>query len=305
MRILVLGASGVLGRRVAARLVTEGHEVIGTSRSQERFDAINELGATPWVADVLDEEGIDLVLTRLHPEVVVHAVSDIPDEIDMRRYAAVMAGNDRVRAEGTPILMRAVAGAGVGRVITASVAFAYAPTDGRPATETDPLHLDAPQPFGRMVRAVATHERATLTATGVRGAVLRFGALYGPGTFYAPDGSIGSLVRAGRYPIAGDGDARTSFVHVEDAARATSAVLTNEAVGVFNIVDDEPARMRDWVPVLASVLGGPPPVRRPPGGDGTPRQTGHGASNAKARREIGWSPRVSSWREGFARQGSA
>ncbi len=279
MRILVAGATGVVGRRLLPLLVGAGHEVVGMTRFEGRAALVEQLGARAVVADVLDREHVANVVGACQPEALVHLITDL----SQRDFAA----NDLVRREGTRHLVDAALRAGTRRLVAASIAFAYAPGTA-PAREDDPLDLDAPMPRRRTVAAVAALEDAARELD--EPVLLRLGALYGPGTFYAADGLTALDVRLGR--LVAD-DAVTSFLHVDDAARAMLAALA-WPVGIVNVVDDEPAPASEWLPLYAALLHAPP-VRR---GSGRPAFA-RGASNRKARRELGLSLLHPSWRGGF------
>lgn len=308
MRILVAGATGVIGRRLAALLVEAGHEVTGTTRSSKKAEDLRTLGVEPVVCDVLDHRALREAVVAVRPEVVVHELTDLPKAINPRKMEEQLAANDRLRREGTRNLVEAALSAGARRMVAQSIAFVYAPRGGAVQAEEGPLYLDAPWPWRRTVEAARELERLVTETNGIEGVVLRYGNLYGPGTAYAPDGAIAELVRKRHLPIGGDGEGIFSFVHVDDAVRATVLALEQGVPGIYNIVDDEPAPMRQWLPAYAKALGAKPPWRVPKlllrllAG----RYTVHlatearGASNAKAKRELGWEPQYPSWRNGFA-----
>ena len=308
MNVFVAGASGVIGRPVVRQLVERGHRVVGMTRDARRADALERLGATPVVCDVYDEEGLRAAVRGAEPEVVVHQLTALPAAIDPRRIESQLADNDRIRVVGTRNLVRAAEQAGAGRVVAQSVAFAYEPAGDAIKTERDPLWTDAPPAFQRTVSAILDLERQVGSMDGVDGVVLRYGYFYGPGTAYAPDGSIAEMVRKRQFPIAGGGSGIFSFIHVEDAAAATVAAVEGDAVGIYNIVDDAPVALRDWLPAYAEAIGAPPP-RRVPGFlarllAGTYGHTmmirQRGASNASAKQALGWSPSLPTFQEGLA-----
>ncbi len=306
MRIFVAGATGALGRPLVPLLVEAGHEVTGMTRSPEKLEPLRALGAKAVVCDAFDADGLKEAVVAARPEVVVHALTSIPRAIDPRRLGEQFEENDRLRRDGTRNLVAAALAAGAGRIVAESIAFAYAPGGPGLRVEEDPLAVSAPLPWGRIVGAVRDLEEAVTQTPGIDGIVLRFGAFYGPGTFYAPDGSTAELVRRGRLPIVGGGTAVTSFIHVDDAARATVLALTGPP-GIYNVVDDEPAAASEWLPVYAQALGAKQPRRLPAlvvrllAGSAVVAAltTGEGASNAKAKRELDWEPVYSSWRQGF------
>ena len=309
MRVFVAGATGAIGRRLVPLLQAAGHEVTGMTRSQERAARLREAGAEAVVCDALDREGVHAAVAAARPEVVVHQLTQIPLDYNPRKLEEQFAGNDRLRREGTPILVDAAVTAGARRVIAQSIAFAYAPEGAWVKAEEDRLWDDAPAPWRRSVGALRALERSTTATAGIEGVVLRYGFFYGPGTMYASDGSVAAQVRGRRFPIVGRGAGHFSFIQIDDAARATVRALADGPAGIFNIVDDEPAPVRDWLPVYAEALGAPRPMRVPvllarlvAGSHAVSIMTGQrGASNAKARRELGWAPEHASWRDGFRR----
>jgi nucleoside-diphosphate-sugar epimerase len=307
MRVFLAGATGVIGRRLTALLLGEGHAVIGMTRSAERLEQLRAAGAEAVVADAFDADALKRVVAEARPDAVIHQLTSIPPRIDPRKMQRDFATNDRLRREGTANLLAAAKAAGVTRVLAQSVAFFYAP--GPPGTvhsERDPLlHEDeAPKPIKRSTAALASLERTVLDAGGT---VLRYGYFYGPGSAISREGSTGREVARGRLPIVGSGAGVWSFIHVDDAAQATVAALSASKPGAFNVVDDEPARVADWIPALARALGASKPRKVPAllaralaGSYGVALMTqAQGASNALAKRELGWSPRYASWREGF------
>ena len=306
MRVFVAGASGVIGRSLVGLLRQHGHEVIGMTRSPERADALRAQGAEPVVCDAFDAGGVARTVAEARPDVVVNQLTDIPKAIDPRKVEEQFATNDRLRIEGTQNLVRAAEAAGARRLVSQSIAFAYAPGDGL-RTEEDPLFDDPPPAWRRTVAAVRALEEQTLGSEAVEGVVFRYGYFYGPGTAYGADGSTAAMVRKRAFPIVGGGGAVYSFIHVDDAAAATVAALDRGAPGVYNIVDDDPAPVRDWLPEYAAALGARPPRRVPKllarlaaGPLAVYMMTGlQGATNGKAKRELGWEPARASWRQGF------
>ncbi len=307
MRVFLAGASGAIGRPLVPRLLAAGHEVTGMTRSEERAELIRAAGARAAVVDVFDRETLRAAVTEAGAEVVLHELTALPERMSFRDKQLYSATN-RVRGEGTRNLMEAARAAGARRFITQSVAFLYEPTGGLVKTEEDATMKDAPAPFGESMRILKQMERTVTSAEDLEGLVLRYGFFYGPGTHYADDGAYATEVRKRRLPIVGEGTGVTSFVHVDDAADATVAAVTRGAPGVYNITDDEPAAMRDWVPVYAAAAGAKPPRRVPVWlarlVAGRPvavfALSLRGASNEKAKRELGWEPAHPSWRTGFA-----
>jgi nucleoside-diphosphate-sugar epimerase len=305
VRVFLAGASGVIGRRLVPLLLADGHEVTAMTRTPQKLSELSAMGAEPVLADGLDGAAVASAVSDARPDAVINQLTSIPPRIDPRKMERDFAVNDRLRIEGTRHLVAAAQRAGCKLILAQSIAFAYAP--GPPGTihsERDPLFLDAPPPFRRSARAVGELERTVLDAGGL---VLRYGYFYGPGSAISQAGSVGEDVARRRLPIVGTGGGVWSFIHVDDAARATVKALDRGPSGVYNIVDDDPARVSDWLPRLAEALGAPSPRRVPAliarlaaGSYGVATMTrAQGASNELAKRELGWSPEYPSWREGF------
>jgi 2-alkyl-3-oxoalkanoate reductase len=306
MRVFVAGASGAIGRPLVPRLVAAGHEVTGTTRSERSAEAIRAAGASAAIVDALDADALREAVERAAPEAIVHELTALPERFNPRKRGLYDATN-RIRREGTSNLLDAARAAGVRRFVCQSIAFAYAPA-AKPVVmdEEAPLNLEAPPPFSEGIRVIAEMEGMVLGAEGLEGLVLRYGWFYGPGTYYGEGGSMAADVRKRRFPVVGSGSGLFSFIHTDDAADATVAAVERGAPGVYNVVDDEPAALRDWVPAYAEAIGAPPPRRVPvwlarlvAGKMASSMNAQPGASNAKAKRELGWEPRWSSWREGF------
>ncbi len=307
MRVFLAGATGVIGRRLLPVLLADGHHVTGMTRSPGKLEQLRAAGAEAVVADALDAEAVRSAVGEARPDAVIHQLTSIPPRIDPRRMERDFALNDRLRSEGTAILVAAAQAAGASRIIAQSIAFSYAP--GPPGTvhgEDDPLlqTADAAKAYRRSAGAVAALERSV---RGAGGTVLRYGYFYGPGSAISKDGSTSVGVSRRRLPIVGGGTGVWSFIHVDDAATATVAALKAAAPGVYNIVDDAPARVSEWLPALAEALAAPPPRKVPAaiarlaaGSYGVAvMTTAQGASNELAKRELGWTPRYASWCEGF------
>jgi len=305
MKVFVAGASGAIGRPLVPRLVAAGHEVTGTTRSEPSAEAIQAAGATPTIVDALDADALREAVERAAPEVVLHELTALPERFNPRRRDLYDATN-RIRRVGTRNLLDAARAAGARRFVCQSIAFAYAPAaEPQVMDEEAPLNLEAPPPFSEGMRVIAEMERAVLDAD-LEGLVLRYGWFYGPGTYYGEGGSMAADVRKRRFPVVGSGSGLFSFIHTDDAADATVAAVERGAPGVYNVVDDEPAALRDWVPAYAEAIGAPPPRRVPvwlarlvAGRMANSMNVQPGASNAKAKRELRWEPRWRSWREGF------
>jgi nucleoside-diphosphate-sugar epimerase len=302
MRVFVAGASGAIGRRLVPQLVAAGHDVIGTSRSPEKADLLRSLGAKPVALDLLDREAVRRAVLEAEPETIVHQATALADARWGRSLDRTFAHTNRLRIEGTDALLAAAREAGVRRFVAQSFAsYRYAREGGPVKTEDDPLD-PAPPPNTEETNAAMRHLDEAVAGAG--GVALRYGGFYGDP---ASDGLPGP-VRKRMFPIVDGGGGVLSFVHLDDAAAATVLALERGEAGIYNIVDDDPAPVREWLPVLASALGAKPPRRFPrwlarlfAGEAGVVMGTeSRGASNAKAKRELGWAPRYASWREGFA-----
>jgi nucleoside-diphosphate-sugar epimerase len=307
VKVFVAGASGVIGRRLVPMLVGRGHEVTAMTRSPEKAAQLRAAGASPAIRDVFDVDGLRAEVSAAAPEVLVHELTDLPADVDPRRAAKQLEGNDRIREEGTRNLVDAALAAGARRIVAQSIAFVYEMGGEGLKTEDDPLFEDAPFPWSRSVRAVRTLENLVTGTDGLEGIVLRYGFFYGPGSSYAPGGYYAREVLRRRFPIVGRGSGVFSFIHVDDAAAATVAATEHGKPGIYNVVDDEPAPLRDWLPVYAEALGAKKPLRVPrfiarlvAGAYTTGLATElRGASNQRAKAELGWQPRYPSWRQGF------
>jgi nucleoside-diphosphate-sugar epimerase len=306
MRVFLAGATGVIGRPLVPLLIADGHQVIGMTRSPEKVEALSSSGAQPVVVDALDAEAVMSAMRESRPDAVIHQLTAIPNRLDPRKIKRDFALTDRLRTEGTRHLVAAAQATGVRRIIAQSIAFTYARGPaGTVHGESDPLNImNPPGQFKRSVEALAELERTVLAADGL---VLRYGYFYGPGCGIARTGAIGEDVSRRRLPIVGKGRGVWSFIQIEDAARATLAALTRGEPGIYNIVDDEPAAVSEWLPALAEALGARRPRRvptliaRPLAGEyGVMTMTrAQGASNQRAKSSLDWQPRHRSWREGF------
>lgn len=288
-------------------LVRHGHKVTAITRSQLNLDTLTAQGAAAEVCDVFERKRLNQLVEEASPDVVIHQLTSIPSQMHPRRIGQEMAATNRLRIEGTTLLVEAAKAAGTRRIVTQSIAFLYRPDDRAPATEKMPLYRDAPAGFANMVDAVDQCERITLQTPGIVGTVLRYGYFYGPGTIYAADGRFAKEVQRRRVPLVGRGNGIFSFIHVADAAGATLAALTEEGGGIYNIVDDEPAYVSEWLPYYAELLGAKLPYRVPRfvaglvgGSYLTYLMTQQrGASNSLAKKKLGWRPHYASWRDGF------
>ena len=291
MRVFLAGGSGAIGRRLTPQLVARGHQVTATTTSQDRLDGLRALGAEPVEVDGLDAVGVGEAVARAEPHAVIHQMTALAGEPDLRRFDDWFARTNELRTAGTEILLAATRATGVKRFIAQSYTGWSNTREGGPVKmEEDPLDSDPPPAQAKSLAAIRTLERAVLEAP-LEGIVLRYGSLYGPG---ASDGLV-ELVRGRKLPILGSGDGVWSWIHVDDAAAATVAAVERGGRGVYNIVDDEPVRVSDWLPYLAVWLG-----RMVAGEVAVSFMTRiRGSSNAKAKRELGWQPSWRSWREGF------
>ena len=307
MKIFLAGGTGVIGPALVRRLIEEGHEVTAITRKPDRATRLEELGAEPVVGDVLDADALIRVVERARPEVVIQHLTDLPPDLNPRNIKKGYQRNDRVRGEGSRNLVAAAKGAGAQRYVAQNVCFWYAPVGPWVVDESAPLVSPTVEPFASSARIHREMETRIVDATEFEGLVLRFGFWYGPGTTFAPDGYIAKQVRRRLYPIVGDGQGHQSFLHVDDVVEATIASLTNGAPGVYNVCDDDPAPMREWLPVYAGALGAKRPLHVPVwlarlvAGSYVAAQatTMRGASNEKAKRDLQWKPQYASWREGF------
>jgi nucleoside-diphosphate-sugar epimerase len=309
MRVLVAGGSGALGRQLVPKLVAAGHEVTAMTRSESKQDGLRRLGAFPVVADALDPDAVARAVAHAEPEVIVHQLTALSGELDLRHFERSFALTNRLRTEGTDHLLAAGRAVGVKRFVAQSFAgWSLGRNGGAVKGEDDPLDPAPPPALRGTTDALRHLEQAVTGADWTEGIVLRYGGFYGPGTSLAPGGEQLEAIRKRRFPIVGDGSGVWSFIHVEDAADATLAAMEHGTRGIYNVVDDEPAPVREFLPVLAEQLGAKRPRR-------VPRWLGRllageaaavmmtevsGASNAKAKRELGWRPAHPSWRGGMA-----
>jgi nucleoside-diphosphate-sugar epimerase len=309
MRIFVAGATGAVGRELVPALVAAGHSVTGMTRTAAKANAVKQLGAEPVVADGLDAPSVHAAVMSAKPDVVIDEMTDLAAVTDLRRFDRAFATTNQLRTQGTDFLLVAARDAGAKRFIAQSFCgWTYGSGGGPVKTEADALDPDPPQELRRTLEAIQHLERAVTASTAPEGIVLRYGSFYGPDTGMLSSAMI-DQVRHRRVPLMGDGGGWWSFVHVEDAATATVAAVAHGRPGsIYNIVDDEPAQVREWLPVLAGILGAKPPFHVPAwlgrllaGEHMVSMMTQvRAGSNAKAKQELGWQPAYASWREGFA-----
>ncbi len=307
MRVFVAGATGAIGRQLVPRLIEARHEVYGMTRSESKRAMLHALGAVPVVADALDPDQVAEAVGRARPDVIVHQLTAI-GTLDMRHFDRAFALTNRLRTEGTNHLLSAGQAVGVRRFVAQSYFAAYARTGAALKSEEDPFDPAPAREMRGTIAAIRHLEEAVLGAQWTEGIVLRYGAFYGPGTSMAPGAEQVELVRKRTFPLVGNGGGVWSFIHVADAAEATVAAIERGSRGVYNVVDDEPAPVAEWLPELAQELGAKKPMRVPrfigrlfAGEAGVVMMTElRGVSNAKAKRELAWRPGHPSWRPGFA-----
>jgi nucleoside-diphosphate-sugar epimerase len=310
MKILVAGATGALGKQLVPRLVAAGHAVVGMTRSESKRDALRAMGATPAVADALDPDQVARVVAEANPEAIIHELTALSGQIDMRHFDRAFAQTNRLRTEGTDHLLSAGRAVGVRRFLAQSYAgWPYAREGAAVKDEQAPFDPNPPEAVREGLAAIRHLEQAVTGAEWTEGIVLRYGGFYGPGTSLdGPGSDYVEAIRKRLFPLIGDGAGVWSFIHIEDAAEATLAALERGRRGIYNVVDDEPARAADWLPALAHSIGAKPPRRVPRwlgrllGGEAVAIMMTEvrGASNAKAKRELGWEPRHPSLVRAFA-----
>jgi nucleoside-diphosphate-sugar epimerase len=310
MKVFVAGATGALGKQLLPMLAANGHEVTGMTRTPAKRDLVRSLGAKPVVADALDPEAVAQAVAESEPDVIVHQLTALAGSLDLRKFEQSFALTNRLRTEGTDHLLAAGRAVGVKRFLAQSYAgWPFARTGGWIKNEDDPLDPTPVAAVRTTIEAIRHLEEAVLGAGWTEGVVLRYGGFYGPGTSLSlPDGEHVRLIRERKFPIIGNGDGMWSLIHIEDAAAATVAATERGTRGIYNVVDDQPIPTKEFLPAAAEVLGAPKPRR-------VPRWLGRlaagqaaviwmtevrGASNAKAKRELGWRPRYPTWRDGFA-----
>jgi nucleoside-diphosphate-sugar epimerase len=305
MKIFVAGATGAIGRRLVPLLVDAGYEVVGTTTSAGKADDLRALGAQPVVLDLLDAETVGRALSEAAPDVVVHEATALAPAGNLRNFDEAFARTNRLRTEGTDNLLAAARAGGVRKFIAQSYAgWPYAREGAAVKDEEAPLDDNPAGNAKETIAAIRHLEQRVVAADGI---VLRYGGFYGPGTSLAVGGEMLDAIRKRMFPVVGSGAGMASFIHIEDAARGTLAAIERGEAGLFNIVDDEPAPVSEWLPYLADAVGAKPPRHVPlwlgrlMAGEAlaTMMVEGRGASNAKAKRELGWQLLYPSWREGF------
>jgi len=308
LKIFLAGATGAIGKALVPQLLGSGHEVVALARSAGKARALEALGAKIVIADALDADALTAAITRTEPEAVIHQLTALAGVGSFRNFDREFAPTNRLRTEATDTLLAAALLVGARRFIAQSFCgWPFAREGGAVKSEDAPLDPNPPASFRHTLAAIRSLEDAVREVVGIDARALRYGMLYGPGTGFARDGAIVKAVRKRNFPLVGDGAGVWSFLHVSDAARATVAALSRGAPGIYNIVDDEPAPVSDWLPYLAHALGARPPrrlsvwlARLAMGEGGVSMMTKvRGGSNAKAKRELGWQPVYESWRRGF------
>jgi 2-alkyl-3-oxoalkanoate reductase len=307
MRIFVAGATGSVGRRLVPRLVRAGHAVVGLTRTPAKAASLRDLGAEPAVADALDERTLRAAVAAARPDVIVHELTDLTGASDLRKFDRTFANSNLLRTRGTDHLLAAARDVGVKRFVAQSYCgWPYARSGGNVKSETDPLDPNPPKELQRSLDAIRYLENAVTNATGIDGVVLRYGSFYGNDTGMFDAGFI-NAIRKRHVPLIGSGAGWWSFLHIDDAAEATMAAV-ERGRGVYNVVDDEPTPVREWLPTLADLLGAKPPIHMPAwlarffaGEHLVVMMTEvRAGSNAKAKNELEWRPQHPSWREGFS-----
>lgn len=310
MRIFLAGATGAIGTRLLPLLLAEGHHVVATTRAPHKLEKLRAQGAEPVVLDGLDGNAVMTAVASARPEAVVHQMTALSSMRSLKHFDTEFAATNRLRTEGTRHLLAAAHAAGSRLFVAQSYSgWPNQRVGSRIKTEEDALDLQPPAAMTKTLDAIRALEDMVANAAGLTGIVLRYGSLYGPGTSLSDEGDIVGMVRQRKFPLVGNGAGVWSFVHVDDAARATQLALQRGTPGVYNIVDDEPAEVAAWLPELARAVGARPPRRLPVwiarlaiGDAGVLIMTeARGSSNAKARRELGWRPAYVSWRDGFRR----
>lgn len=301
MKILVAGATGVMGRALVPMLVERGHEVTGMTRTEAKQELVRELGAKPVVADALDPEAVAAAVAEAEPEVIIHQLTALNTDFDVRKLKEILEPTNRLRTEGTDHLLAAGRAVGAKRFIAQSfVPYIYARTGNGLKTESDAVDPDPPAAVRDAFEAIRYVEKTVTSAEGIEGIALRYGGFYGDGTSMAinPDGEQMAPIRKRKFPIVGGGGAVWSFVHIDDAAAATAQAVERGGPGIYNVVDDAPAPVHKWLPAVADAIGAKPPRRFPrwlgrlfAGELGVVMMTElRGASNEKAKRELDWAP---------------
>ena len=308
MKVFLAGATGAVGQRLVPKLVAAGHEVVGTTRAASKLAELEANGAEGVVVDGLDRDGVVEAVRKAQPDVIVHQLTALSGSPDYKHFDRYFAATNQLRTVGTDNLIAGARAAGVPRIVAQSYTGWPNPRSGSwVKTEDDPLDSHPTAVSRESLAAIRYVESVVPALDGITGVVLRFGSFYGPGTSLGAGGEIVDLIRARKFPIVGGGTGVWSFLHIDDAATATIAALDHGTAGLYNVVDDDPAPVTQWLPYLAECLGAKAPMKvpgwlvRPLLGEHTlaAMTSMRGSSNAKAKRELGWIPSHASWREGF------
>jgi nucleoside-diphosphate-sugar epimerase len=309
MKVFLAGSTGAIGKTLLPHLVASGHQVVALVRTAARAAQVEALGGVATVADPFDKIQLTAAIERAEPEIVMHELTALAGTGNFRRFDEEFALTNRFRTEVLDTMLAAARRVRARRFIAQSFCgWPFAREGGPVKTEADPLDPNPPATFRKSLAAIRYLENAIRAAEDVQAVALRYGILYGPGTGIAKGGPIAKLVRRRHLPIVGDGAGVWSFIHIKDVAHATEAAMSRGAPGIYNVVDDEPAPVSTWLPCLAEALGARPPRRLSVwlagflfGEGGVSMMTRvRGGSNAKAKRELGWQPMYSSWRDGFS-----
>jgi nucleoside-diphosphate-sugar epimerase len=310
MKVFVAGGTGAIGRFLVPRLIDNGHDVVALVRAPEKAPILEAIGAKSVVADPLDSHALSAVIKNAEPEVIIHQLTALSHASgNFKKFDEEFWLTNRFRTEVTDTILGAAPSAGARRVIVQSFCgWPFARVGGPIKTEEDPLDSDPPASFTKTLQAIRYLEGRVRRSTDLEVLALRYGFFYGPGTGFENDGPVIDLIRRRRLPIIGNGAGVWSFVHIEDAATATVTAVSRGAAGIYNIVDDDPAPVSTWLPLLAEILQAKAPRKLPAwlgklmvGEGGVSMVTKiRGGSNQKAKRELGWQPARSSWRQGFA-----
>ena len=302
------GSTGAIGRQLVPLLQHAGHLVIGTTRSRERAEQLRAQGVEAAVLDALDCDSTVRAVAKARPDAIVHQLTAIPADMNLRRFDREFEATNRLRTEGTQNLLQAARAAGVSRLIAQSFGgWTYARAGNSVKTEEDPLDPEPPAALRRTMDAIRYLESAVQGAEGIDGILLRYGWFYGPATSLGGGSSFLQAIRRRQFPIVGSGTGMWSFLHIADAAAATLAALERGAPGVYNVADDEPAPVHEWLPALATAIAAPRPRRVPRwfakmliGEHGVVLMNEiRGISNEKAKSRLAWRPGHPSWRRGF------
>jgi nucleoside-diphosphate-sugar epimerase len=302
MKVFVAGGTGAIGRPLIDQLLANGHAVVALTRSPEKAPALVEQGIEPAIADVFDADAVKAVVRRARPEVVIEQLTALPRTYTRESMRTAAEFNRRIRLEGGANVLAAAQAAGVRRYLRQSIAFWAAPGPGL-ADEETPLAFDASPAVAADVRVVTEIEQRLLENHTIEGIALRYGFFYGPGTWFSPDGDVAGQVREQQFPIVGNGEGVWSWLHIQDAAKATVAAAEQGNPGIYLIANDQPLAVRQWLPAFARWLKAPPPPQisvddalQAIGADAVYYGTQmRGASNAKAKRELGFRPRLLEW----------